>query len=206
MQILKCDCCGGDKMQKQGQNSMVCSFCGSVYLLDKNEKIIDRDVTDAKVFALYLQAEKFRQKNDVLNEIQVLTLALELDDRKVSTWVKLGRAYRAGNSFDKAIEYYRKAIDIDPDYPMSYANIGAIYLIKRDYAMALPYYEKAVSLISEDDTDYPTTIANYAVALANTGDKKKAARLINEAEKRGYDNAEAARRVAGIGFFSKLFR
>ncbi len=192
-------------MQKQGQNLMVCSFCGSVYLLDKNEKIVSQSVTDAKVFALYLKAEEFRQANNILDEIQILTQALELDEGKAITWVKLGRAYRGGNAFDKAIECYNKAIEIAPDYPQSYANIGAVYLIKMDYAAALPYYEKAVSLISKDDMDYPTTLANYAVAVAKTGDKRKAAKLINEAEKRGYQYGADARKVSGLSAFSKLF-
>lgn len=198
-------------MQRQGNNSLICSFCGSTYTLDENEKIVSQCVTDAKVFALYLQAEKFRQANNVFDEIQVLTQAIEADERKAVTWVKLGRAYRAGNAFDKAIECYNKAIELDPGYAVSYSNIGAIYLIKGEYASAKSYYEKALSLFSKDDmdspitTDYPTTLANYAVAVAKLGDKKKAAKLINEAEKRGYENAANARKISGLSAFSKFF-
>ncbi len=204
MKLIKCECCGGDEMERQG-NSLVCRFCGSTYTLDENEKVVSQSVTDAKVFALYLQAEKFRQAGNILDEIQVLTQAIELDERKATTWVKLGRAFREGNSFDKAIECYNKAIELDPDYAVIYSNIGAIYLIKGNYAKAFAFYEKSLSLFSKDDADYPTTLANYAVVLAKLGDKKKAAQLINEAEKRGYDNAAGARRVSGLSIFSKFF-
>jgi tetratricopeptide (TPR) repeat protein len=200
---MKCECCGGNDLKKQGSNSMICSFCGSVYLLDANENIMSKEVTDAKIISLFLEAEKYRKAEKYGDEIQVLVKAIEMDENKPLSWVKLGRAYRMTNFFDKAIECYNKAISIDPAYPQSYANIGAVYLVKKDYAKAIEFYEKGISLFSTDDNEFPTVLANYGLAVAMSGDKKKAAKLINDAERKGYPNATAARKAAGLSRFSK---
>lgn len=204
MKLIQCECCGGNQFQKNTSNSMICRFCGSIYRLDENEIIMSKEITDAKVMSLFLDAEKCRKTNNHIDEIQYLIKALELDENRAIVWVKLGRAYRESNLLDKAIDCYEKAIEIDPNYPQSYTNLGAVYLVKKEYEKAIRFYEKGLPLFEKNDIDYPTVLANYGLAIAMTGDKKKAAELINRAEKMGYAYASNARKAAGLSFFSKF--
>ncbi|MCH5196547.1 MAG: tetratricopeptide repeat protein [Oscillospiraceae bacterium] len=205
MKLIKCECCGGNSLRKYDGNGLICDFCGSIYRLDENEEIISKEVVDAKLMSLFIDAEKCREAEKYLDALQIYIKALELDEHNAVVRVKLGRAYRECGSHDKALECYNKAISIDPNFPTAYSNIGAILLFRKDYQGALEYYEKSMELISEDDTDYPTVLANYAMTLAFTGDKKQAAVLLDKAEKKGYKNGAAARKIAGISFWSKLF-
>ena len=207
MKLIKCECCGGNSLRKYDGNGLICDFCGSVYRLDKDEEIISKEVVDAKLMSVFLDAERCRVAEKYSDALQHYLKAVEIDEHNVTVWVKLGRAYRECGLHDKALECYNKAISLDPNFPTAYSNIGAIFLFKKDYQRALEYYEKGMELISEDDTDYPTVLANYAMALAFTGDKNRASSLMNEAEKRGYKNGAAARKMAGLStsFWSKLF-
>lgn len=205
MRLLKCECCGSSQLQKHGGNAMVCSFCGSIYRMDENEMVTSQELTDAKIISLYLDAEKCRQAKRYGDEIQILTKALELDQERAVSWVKLGRAYRVCNFHDKALECYERAIEIDPQNAQTYTNIGAVFLVQQKYQEAAEYYEKGISLISELDVDYPVVLANYAIVVAKNGDKRKAAKLMKQAEKRGYPNGPAARKMAGLSGLRKLF-
>lgn len=205
MKLIKCECCGSSQLQKHDENSMICSFCGSIYLLDANEEILSNALTNAKIISLFIDAEKCRKSKDFGEEIQILTKAIEFDENNVVSWVKLGRAYRSSNLNEMALECYEKANSINPSYAQAYSNIGAIYLLKKDYHKAVEYYEKALSLISDIESDYPTILANYGIAVAMVGDKKKAASIINSAERKGYKYCAEARKVAGLSVFSKFF-
>ena len=70
---------------------------------------------------------------------------------------------------------------------------------------AIDCYEKGLSLFDSRDMDYATSLANYGLAAAKMGDKKKAAECINQAERIGYANASNARKAAGLSLFSKFF-
>lgn len=204
MKLIKCECCGGNQWQKKAGNIMMCSFCGSVYQLDNNENIISREKTDAKVISLYFDAEKCRQVKNYVEEIQYLTQAIELDENRTITWVKLGRAYRLIGMYDRAIECYNRAIEIDSKFAQSYVNLGAICILREDYKKAIDYYEKGLDLFVVKDNDYLIALGNYGIAVAKNGDKRRGAKLINKAEKMGYTSAEEARKMAGLGFFSKF--
>lgn len=205
MKLIKCECCGGNQLKKNSGNSMICSFCGSIYILDENETIMSKEITDAKVMSLFLDAEKCRKTKNHIDEIQYLIKAIELDENQAIAWVKLGRAYRESNLLDKAIDCYEKAIEVDSQYPQSYTNIGAVYFIKKEYESAIEFYEKGLPLFDRRDKDYSVALANYGMAVAKMGDKKKAAECINQAERMGYAYASKARKAAGLSLFSKFF-
>lgn len=204
MKLIMCECCGSNQLKQYSGNAMICSFCGSIYRMDEDERIMSRELTDAKIMTLLFEAEKHRQAKQYGEEIQVLARALELDENNVGVLVKLGRAYRVCNFPGKALECYERAEQIDPGFPQVYSNIGAVYLTQKEYERAAGYYEKAMSLISDTDVDYPTVLANYAIVLAHTGEKRKASRFLNRAEKLGYQNGPAARKMAGLNVFSKI--
>ena len=203
MKLIKCECCGGNQFQKKTGNSMVCAFCGSVYRMDENENIMSKELTDAKILALYVKAEEFRQNNDPIESLQKLTEALGVDEGRPLSWVKLGRAYRECGAMndsymDKAVGCYEKAIELDPYFPTAYTNIATVYLIRKQYADAIRYFEKGLPLFDEKDVEYPTVLANYGVALGLGGDKNEAGRILDKAERLGYEKMDQAREIVGL--------
>lgn len=132
--------------------------------------------------------------------LKFLIRAMELDENRPMTWLKLGRAYRMSGVYEEAIKCYNKVISIDSKIPQSYQNMGSVYLVKKDYKKAIEYYERAMELFADKDSDYIIALGNYGIAVALNGDKKRGAKLINKAEKMGYTNAEGARKMAGLGF------
>lgn len=204
MKKIECESCGSTELKLQNDGSYKCDFCGSRYWLDENDIIQDTDIVDADIITLYFEAEKYRQENKYNLEIQVLTKAIECDRNKALTWVKLGRAYRMCDLIDKAIDCYYKAIDLDPLYAQSYTNIGTAYILKKDYAKSVEYFEKGMPLLNCTDGDYPVILANYAIAIALTGNKIKGARLLNKAERQGYQDGDKARCIAGLSYLSKF--
>lgn len=206
MKRICCTSCGASDLNKRVDNLFVCSFCGSVYQLDENENVQSKEIVEAKILSLFLKAEKYRLEEKYSYEIQTLTEILSLRDNMATTWVKLGRAYRMCNFVDKAIDCYYKAIAIDPYYAQSYTNLGTIFIIKKKYAQAVDLFEQGIPLLSKNDVDYPVVLANYGIATAKNGDKKKGAELLNEAESRGYPNGKEARKMAGLSIFSKYIK
>jgi len=100
-------------------------------------------------------------------------------------------------------------MDADRDDPWAYANLGGVNLVQENYTAASEFYAKAVWLLEVanklNDRDYPTILANYAFALGKTGDKRQAAKLLKEAEKRGYTNCAYIRKQLKLSLFDKLF-
>lgn len=206
MKLLNCQCCGSNELKRQKNGSYKCAFCGSVFILDENEELENEDAVDAKIVALYIKAEEYRQKQVYSEEIETLSKALKYDDSNALTWSKLGRAYRVCNFNGKALDCYRKAIMLDPEYGQGYTNIGSAYIVTKDYHKAVEFFEKGLPLIDCNDIDYPVVLANYGIALALNGCKIKGLQLIVKAKTMGYKDTAAALRMAGLGFFSIFFR
>ena len=158
----------------------------------------DKTLTDAKIIQYYLEAEKFQAKNDFANELKVLTGALELDPNNPDTLVKLGRCYRNLHLHAEAIKMYQKAIEIDEGTGTAYTNLGTIAILNKNWTEAAAYYKKGLPYIDKNTSDYWTAYANYAIAVAQMGDKATAKKMITEAEAHGYKNGDGCRKMAGI--------
>ncbi len=173
------------------------------------DNAVDKEMRDTKVMDLLMDAEKCRQKRDYGTEARLLAFALKLKPDDTMIWNKLGRAYRAAGFLDKAVECYQQVLAISRDDPWAYANLGGVYLVQENYTDACELYAKAVWLLDAanklNDRDYPTILANYAFALGKSGDKRQAARLLKEAEKRGYANGGYIRKQLKLSLFDKLF-
>lgn len=203
MQILKCQACGSSDLVAE-QGALVCSFCGRKYAREEDEQILSGPEAEAMAFSFIAKADEYRKQGQTSMEIQSLLSALKTDGDMPGIWVRLGRAYRGLGAYGKALACYEKALSQNPSNGVAYANIGAVYLVQGQLQTACEYYEKGLPLISPNDVDYATTLGNYALAVGQLGDKKKAARLLKEAERLGYKSADAVRKKLGISFLNKI--
>lgn len=206
MILLKCEACGGRELKKIG-NMYECIYCDSKYILDENEKVVSKELTEAKVIALFEESKRLHEANKYAEELEVLIKAYEMDENNSKIMVNLGRCYRNLNMIDKAIECYKKAIELNPNEGTAYTNMGTIYTLRGDYKEAAQYYEKGLPIIDKAEFDYWLAYANYAVSVAKLGNPDKAETMIKEAEAHGYKNGAVIRKMAGIeskSFGSKL--
>lgn len=178
-------------------------------MLIDNNSVAEQEMRDAKILDLLMDAEKYRKQRDYGAEARMLAWALKLKPDDAMIWNKLGRAYRAAGFLDKAVSCYEKVLSINRDDPWAYANLGGVQLVRENYAAACEFYTKALHLLDLnnklDDGDYPTILANYAFALGKNGDKRQAAKLLKEAEKRGYNNCAYIRKQLKLSLFDKIF-
>lgn len=205
MTIFKCEACGGELKRYDGFYE--CEYCGSKYLLDATDNVVDKKLTEANIISMLQKSIKHHEKMEYAEELELLIEVVEADENNSSALVKLGRCYRCLNFFDKAIEFYNKAIKVNPLEGTAYTNTGTIHLLRQDYADAAECYEKGLPLIDKAEFDYWVAYANYAVVVAKLGNPKKAESMIQEAEARGYKNGPEIRKMAGIekkSFFSRL--
>lgn len=173
------------------------------------DNIAEKEMRDAQVLELVTTSAQCRRERDYGREARLLACALQLKPDDTMLWNKLGRAYRSAGFLEKAVECYERVLALDRNDPWAYANLGAVRLVQEDYAAACEFYARAVQLLELadklNDRDYPTILANYALALGKNGDKRQAAKLLKEAEKRGYANGGYIRRQLKFSLFDKLF-
>ncbi len=197
MRIIKCDACGANELKRIG-NMYQCSFCGSKYILDESDNLVDKELTEAKIITLLEDSRKLHGLHKYAEELNVLIKALEMDENNANTIIRLGRCYRCLNIPDKAIECYEKTLELNPNEGSAYTNIGTIYILRENYEDAARCYEKGLPIINKATYDYWVAYANYAVAVARLGNPKEAEKMIKEAETHGYKNGDTIRKMAGI--------
>lgn len=197
MIMLKCEACGGNDLRRLG-NMYECSYCGSKYMLDEHDELVGKELTETKIIALLEKSKRLHESDNFSEELEVLIKALEMDGNNAQITVKLGRCYRCIGLPDKAIECYKRTLELNPNGGTAYTNMGTIYLLREEYGEAAKNYEKGLPLIDKATFDYWIANANYAVAVAKLGDPKRAENMIRESEAYGYQNGEAARKLAGI--------
>lgn len=199
MERFVCEACGGLSCHSDGENGVICDFCGAHYKSKEPPKPkADPAMIEAQRTALFIEAGRYRQKNDHLNELDVLAKALALDKNNCDAWSQLGRCYRSLGLTDKALECCDKALEIDPNYMTAYGNIGAVYHVQGNFKKALEYYEKSLRSLSPQSPDYATLAANYALAQGKLGNKKEAIHWLKIAESKGYKNGETIKKQLKI--------
>lgn len=194
---LSCDACGANQLVRR-RGYYECEFCGSRYLIDEDEQVTGRLITDSQLVQKYFDAAKCMRSGDHTGELRILTEALALDQDNTTTLVKLGRCYRTLGFSDKALEIYQQALEIDPECGLAYTNTGTILLLRQDWHGGAAQYEKGLPLIDKTTNDYWTAYANYAVAVAKLGDPARAEAMVREAEQHGYANGAKVRAMAGL--------
>ncbi|MBQ6998646.1 MAG: tetratricopeptide repeat protein [Clostridia bacterium] len=192
-----CECCGGS-LKKKTNGSYECEFCGSRYTPASDGSAEKKEIVDSEILSYYKLAQKHYKDEEYNKGLEVLKLALELDENNPTTLLKLGRGYDNLGEGDKALDFYKKALEIDPEYGIAYNNIGIIYYDNQDWHNAAQMIEKALSLIDKNDDVYWTIYANYALVIAKFGNLKKAEAMIEVAEENGFDDGDEYRQRAGI--------
>ena len=208
MKLLCCERCGGNDLKNTGLNTLVCSFCGSKYILDNKESVVSKEVTSIRVCNLIEQSVKCYNNNEHQKSLELLLEALEYEPENETLWIKLGRSYRILGFHDRALNAYENAKKINPDDPTIYTNTGTIHIVNKNYKAACECYSKAMTLIENGsfitENDRAIAYGNYAIAVSLNGDKRYGEKLMRMAEKLGYENSKRARQMAGLRrrFFS----
>ena len=197
MRELRCAVCGGNELQRAG-NTYVCAYCGSKFILDENDSIIERDTSEIDFLRLIDRAQTLHEEKKFPDELHILQTLHEKDPVNTDVLIKLGRCYRSLDKTDLAIKFYNRAIELNPNDGTAYTNIGTIHILREEYAEAKPLYEKGLPLIDKATFDYWVAYADYAIVVAKLGDPKKAEKIIEEAESRGYKKGDIVRQLAGI--------
>src|SRR5579864_1205103 len=86
--------------------------------------------------------------NDVA--VNVLTLALAVDDRVPQLHNSLGEALQGLARRDEASRHYRRALALNPAYAEAHANLGNLLWEQRDPERAMAYYREALALKPRD--------------------------------------------------------
>ena len=166
-----------------------------------------------KATSLLNKAVTLHDQGKYQDALQLLNEALTLDSQNSSTLYLIGHCYGKMGYADNAIEYYKRAIRVNPkeEDAVTDNNIGVAYTVLGNYAEAREWLKRAVQYsyaLDRNSSTYWQIIVNYAIALARTGDPKRAEGMIKEAETHGYKNGKEAREKAGIknSTFNSIFK
>ncbi len=106
------------------------------------------------------------------------TKSLEIDDKKVITFIKLGELYQSMNNFDEAIKNYKIAIEKDKIYTEELSRkIAYLYEKQGDFAKSFVYWRKAGD-IDTKDIEAANKIQQYTSTIPEI--KEKTERYITQ--------------------------
>ena len=112
--------------------------------------------------------------------------ALEIDSSYVDAWVNMGIDYRKQGDYEEANKCYQLAMIYDPRDPELYVSLGVLNIFQGKVEDAVKNLEFAIEL----NPQIPTAHANYALALAMSGEFVRAEYEIKTAVAQGYQNGE----------------
>ncbi len=125
----------------------------------EHSRSIATSTNSVEAWELVIRADSLLEpivRDDVIAAKQMLTRALELDNKYPAAWTNLGWVYwnesvwkwssDPEKSLALAMDAAQKAISVDADYPMGYSLLGSIYMTRGDVEQAITESEKAVEL------------------------------------------------------------
>lgn len=207
--LLKCEVCGASELKETGKGHFLCEYCGSKYITDENNEVVNRELVKKDLVDILVEADKYEKTKDYPKELQCYQKAIEKAPDNMTILLKLGRAYRRNGLHDRALSCYDKALEIDSSNANIYCNIGAVYCFTGQYNKAEEYLKKGINMMEADPLPYMNDIgtcySNYAIAAGKLGRIKEAKALLKKAESYGYTNGATVRNVLGIkkGLFSR---
>jgi Tfp pilus assembly protein PilF len=126
----------------------------------------------------YFGREKYGLAKIILNR------ALKDHDNEPSLHNNLGIISLAEGNQRKAIASFKKAISIKNEYVIASTNLASIYLEYQDYGRALPPLESGYGYVKSDiskgNKDAFGVANNYALALSNNNEYKKAQEIYKD--------------------------
>ena len=108
--------------------------------------------------------------------------ALEIQPDDDTLHLNLGSAHLKTGSHEKALTHYEKSLEVNPDNYIVHNNMGALLYSVGRKEKAFNHYRKALKL----NPRFTGARINYAQALANSGNEKKAEEqlgILNQIEK-----------------------
>jgi DNA-binding winged helix-turn-helix (wHTH) protein/TolB-like protein/tetratricopeptide (TPR) repeat protein len=105
--------------------------------------------------------------------------ALEIDPLSLIINAGLGQSFHAAGRPEPALEQLRKTLEMDQNFYVAHVFLGQVYEQVAKTSEAIAEYRKARLL-----TDHPWVLANLGHALAVTGRKGEARRLLGELKRR----------------------
>jgi adenylate cyclase len=126
-------------------------------------------------------------REDNLRSREMFEKAIELDPGYAraygkNTWTYLleyanGWTDEPERAFKKAMEMATTAVAVDPNEPWAHYGLGSVYIWHKQYDLGLQSFQRAHEL----NPNEATILADYAWALANSGQPDKALPLIEKA-------------------------
>lgn len=133
----------------------------SIYYCDLGIKVLPNEES------LYKNKGNALIKINKLNEAEEAFLkVLEIDEKEISSLVRLGEIYILNKQYDKALGIYSKIIDINPEDNKAYGEIANIYLVKEQYQKAIYFYKEQFKTSKDIDMEI-----NLAFAYKNYNKK-----------------------------------
>lgn len=87
--------------------------------------------------------------------------ALDIDTKKVETYVNLGVSYASMGKYQEAIDILAKALDIDPNRAETLSKLGTVYSQAGRYEDAVNSLKKSIDLKPGDPTAYFNLAVTY---------------------------------------------
>lgn len=105
--------------------------------------------------------------------------ALALDPVSLPAGTNLSNLLYHARRYEEAIEQAFRVLEIDPTFYRAYEDLGMAYEQQRNLPQAVAAFRKVVTASNRS----PTYLAHLAHAYALTGERRKAARLLQELQK-----------------------
>lgn len=137
-----------------------------------------------------------QRKNQHLPATVAFRKGLASASSRDDIWNALGISYRALGQYQDAINAYNTAISLNPGRGLYKCNLGIAYLSMGDAVSSIPYFQQGLpGMQTENAPEFPTSLANYGLALGKCGMINDALSCIQEAERLGYPNGDAIRKM-----------
>jgi DNA-binding winged helix-turn-helix (wHTH) protein/Tfp pilus assembly protein PilF len=134
-----------------------------------------------------------------------MKIAKELDPLSPLINASMAYPFYFSRQYDQAINELLAAIEIDIYFPLSHKILGDTYVEKGMYSDAITEYQKTIDILGR----HPSQLAYLGRAYALSGEKKEAAKIINELEKPLNDKyvspTSAAIAYIGLGEEDRVF-
>lgn len=196
--VYYCTDCGS-QLESICSDGFLCKHCSKFFTVNAKNTVEEvTEDTKHPFFSLIYESDQYRKANMWNKEIAVLRKAMKKFGISSFIMIKMGRAYRHLGNFAKAMECYRRALSISPEDGLVYCNMGVLCYAQGNYETAIYYYKQAMRYMSDQDAEFSTFLANYALALGTVGSKEQAVFMLNRAESLGYQNADIIRNKLGI--------
>jgi TolB-like protein/Flp pilus assembly protein TadD len=108
--------------------------------------------------------------------LREINRALELDPLSLPINANVAFVLFLAHRYDEAAEQCRKTLDMDPTFALAHKRLGLVYEQKGMYREAVAELRQAAAYSDQN----PTALAELAHALAVSGDKAEARKLLDE--------------------------